>query len=342
MNRIIFLGVLYCVRLATLAVGADQPPLLLVQEIPMPGIQKNFDHLTADAANDRLFVAAEWHGSVEVYQMSTGKLIHSIGGMNRPHAMLYRADINKLFVTDGTDYDGAVHIFDCKDYSHIKDIKLLPDTDSIAFDPKTKYLYVTDGGEDARLEYSFLNVINTDTGEKIAEIKVDSDTIGAVRLDSNSSKLYLDESDKGRHKKTIYVIDRDKREVIGDWPVVETTREGAMAIDEEHRRLFSGCIEGVIAVLDLDTGKELQTLAVGKGTDDIVYDPASKRLYVATEDKAIFVYHEDDPNHYALLGKVPCGPAARTGRLVPEMQLYFTAVPAHDGTPAILQKFKVQ
>jgi DNA-binding beta-propeller fold protein YncE len=324
------------------ALGADSPPLKLIQKVQMPGIKKGFDHLTADPKGNRLFVAAEWHGSVEVYDMKSGNLVHSIAGMRRPHAVLYREDIDRIYVTDGDDDGGMVRIYNGKTYEQIKKIDLLPDTDSIGYDPRTKYLYVTNGGEDAKLTYSFLSVIDTTSGEKVGDIKVDSDTIGGMRLETSTSRLYLDEPDKRRAKKTIGVIDRAKSNTVDNWQVPESKREGALALDEVNHRLFVGTIEGVVAVVNTETGKEITQFPIGKGTDDMVYDARSKRVYAACEDGSIYVYQQTDADHYKLLGKILSAPGARTGRLVPEIGRYFTAVPAQSDAPAELLIYQVQ
>jgi DNA-binding beta-propeller fold protein YncE len=324
------------------ALGTDKPPLKLIQRVQMPGIKKSFDHLTADPKGNRLFVAAEWHSSVEVYDMKTGKLLHSIAGMRRPHAVLYREDIDRIYVSDGDDDGGMVRIYDGKTYEQVKKIDLLPDTDSIGYDPRTKYLYVTNGGEDAKLTYSFLSIIDTTSGERVGDIKVDSDTIGGMRLEASTSRLYLDEPDKRRAQKTIGVIDRDSRNTVDNWNVPESKREGALALDEANHRLFVGTIEGVVVVLNTETGKEATQFPIGRGTDDMAYDPQSKRVYAACYDGSIYVYVQTDADHYKLLGKVPSAPGARTGRLVPEIRRYFTAVPAQGNTPAELLIYEVQ
>jgi len=328
--------------LAAQALAAGNPPLKLIQRVQMPGIKKSFDHLTADPKGDRLFVAAEWHSSVEVYDMKTGKFLHSIAGMRRPHAVLYREDIDRIYITDGDDDGGMVRIYDGKTYEQVKKIDLLPDTDSIGYDPRTKYLYVTNGGEDAKLSYSFLTIIDTTSGDKAGEIKVDSDTIGGMRLEASTSRLYLDEPDKKRAQKTIGVIDRDRRNTVYSWQVPQSKREGALALDEGNHRLFVGTIEGVVVVLNTETGKEVTQFPIGRGTDDMAYDPQSKRVYAACDDGSIYVYLQTDADHYKLLGKVPSAPGARTGRLVPEISRYFTAVPAQGNTPAELLIYEVQ
>jgi DNA-binding beta-propeller fold protein YncE len=321
---------------------AENPPLTLIKQVAMPGINKSFDHLTADLKGGRLFIAAEWHGSVEVYDLNTGKLIKSIGGMHRPHAVLYRDDVDRLYVTDGEDNDGSVRVFDAKTYQPVKKIDLLPDTDSIGFDQKTKQLFVTNGGEDAKLEYSLLSIIDTTSVRKVGEIKIDSDTIGGMRLESGSSRLYLDVPDKRTNRKTIAVIDRDKKTIVDSWVIPQSKREGALALDEGNHRLFVGVIEGLVAVLDTQTGKQVAEFQIGKGLDDLEFDPQTKRIYAACEDGAVHVYLQSDSDHYQKLGAVLTGPGARTGRLVSKIGKYYTAVPAHNQTPAQLLVYEVQ
>jgi hypothetical protein len=71
----------------------------------MVGVQNHFDHLTPDLKNNRLFIVPEDHKSVEVYNIRTGKFIHSITGIGMGHSVVYRADIDRIYVTDGTDGD---------------------------------------------------------------------------------------------------------------------------------------------------------------------------------------------------------------------------------------------
>ena len=57
-------------------------------------------------------------------------------------------------------------------------------------------------------------------------------------------------------------------------------------------------------------GKELQWLPIPQGVDDLVFDPTSKRLYAACrgDGGAVTVYHEEDADDYASLGKIASRP----------------------------------
>jgi hypothetical protein len=97
-------------------------------------------------------------------------------------------------------------------------------------------------------------------------------------------------------------------------------------------------------VFDLNTGKELQTLPIAGGVDDIAFDPASMRIYVACGDGdgSIYVYHESGADRYELVGKIVSAPGAATARLVPELEQYIALVPARKEAPAEVLVYKVQ
>src|SRR5260370_25037077 len=82
----------------------QQPPLKLVATTPLPGFSGDFDHFAVDLKGNRLFLAAEDHKTVEVFDLKTGKPLHSITGSGQPHAILFMPDPARLIVTDGDDF----------------------------------------------------------------------------------------------------------------------------------------------------------------------------------------------------------------------------------------------
>ena len=119
--------------------------------------------------------------SIEVYNIRTGKFVHSIKGIGVGHSVVYRADIDRIFVTDGSD--GDLKIFNGTTYELLKTVKLLADSDATGYDPVTHDLYIADGGLDAKLNYTFLEIVNTDTGEKVGQIKIDSNRLEAMAVE---------------------------------------------------------------------------------------------------------------------------------------------------------------
>jgi DNA-binding beta-propeller fold protein YncE len=113
-------------------------------------------------------------------------------------------------------------------------------------------------------------------------------------------------------------------------------------MDEKNHRLFAACRDGNMNVLDSDTGKVLQNLPISTGVDDMVFDPASQRVYVAAGEGFVNVFKEIDADHYQAIGKIPTGPLGKTGLLVPELKEYLVAVPPHGTTSAEVLVFAVR
>jgi DNA-binding beta-propeller fold protein YncE len=315
--------------------GQETSPLKLAQTLTLPSdIKGNFDHFGVDLKGNRLFATPEGYKAVLVFDLKSGKPMHTITGIGKPHAVLYREDLNRIYITDGDA--GDLKIFDGNNYALLSSVKLLEDADSIGYDPKTNYLYIDNGGGDVHQTYSMLSVVDTTAGKKLADIKIDGDTLEAMSLEGSTPRLYVN----NKAKNQVDVVDREKRAIVASWPVTKCKTNVAMAFDESDHRLFIACRTGQIAVLDTQSGKEVTALPITKGVDDITYDPASKRLYAAC-DGDVDVYEQSGPDQYKRFAQVPTGPLARTARLVPELNRYFVAVPQHGTDPAKILVFDV-
>ena len=301
----------------------------------MPEVPKGpyTDHLAVDVKGHRLFATPQARKSVEVFDLNTGKLLQNIGGFENPHSVLYREDLDQIYVTDGGA--GSLKIFSGHDYHLIKSVKLLPDADSIGFDAATKYLYVTNGGEGAKLDYSLLSVVDTTKGELVGDIKVAAASLEAMAVEPLSPRIYIDLTDKNQ----VAVIDRQKRTVLETWSVTKGKKNIAMALDEAHHRLFVGCrnteTSGVIVVFDTQTGKELDALPIGGWVDYMVYDPATGRIYASCGSPVpdgghLYAFQADAQGHYKLLTKIPTAPRAKTALFVPEVGRIYVAVPHYE------------
>ncbi len=251
-----------------------EQPLKLIQTLPLGAdIVGNFDHFGIDLKRKRLFATPEDFKSVLVFDLDQGKVVHVIQGIVRPHAVLYREDINRLYVTDGGD--GSVKVYDGATYQLLDRIPLLKDADSIGYDISKKYLYVDNGGGDVGQTYSMLSVIDTGSDKKIADVRIDGDTLEAMSLDAYRPRLYVND----KAKNTVVVVDREKKAIVARWPITLGKGNVTMALDEQRQRLFVGCRDGKLVVLDTNTGKELQALPITPGVDDTIYDAGTKRVY---------------------------------------------------------------
>jgi DNA-binding beta-propeller fold protein YncE len=305
-----------------------------LQTTQLKGIQTRFDHFGVDLANHRLFATAEDQHEVLVLDLNTAEKVAEIHGVAKPHAILYRADLDAIYVTDGED--GAVKVFDGKSYKLIQSIKLARDADSIGYDAARKYLYVVNGGKDEGQKYSFLSVIDTTQRRKIAELRLDGETLEAMYLDIWRPRMYVNNASGN----SVVVVDRWKNAVTATWPVTMGQHNVAMAADEQRQRLFVGCRSGQLVVFDSNTGKELQALPIPEGVDDMYFDLASLRLYVVGGG-VITVFEEDDADHYTRMAPATTAGKAKTGSLVPAVNRYFAAVPSSGATPAAVQSFEL-
>jgi DNA-binding beta-propeller fold protein YncE len=335
MNKRLLVLMTVLIAFGVHAQSQETAPLKLVQTFTLPAeVKGHFDHFEIDLKGNRLFATPEDYKAVLVFDVKSGELIHTIGGIGRPHAVLYREDVNRIYITDGDA--GEVKIFDGTTYAQISSVKLLEDADSIGYDSTTKYLYVDNGGGDVHETYSMFSIVDTTTGKKVTDIKIDGDTLEAMALEKSSPKIYV--NNKGKNQ--VDVVDRQKRQVVASWPVTKCKGNVAMGFDEANHRLFVACRTGDMVVLDTQSGKELTVLPITKGVDDVVYDAASKRIYAAG-DGSVDVYLQNGPDDYKLLGKVTTGPVGRTARFVPELNRYFVAVPQHGTTNSSILVFEV-
>lgn len=300
---------------------STQAALRLVKSYQMSAaVQGSFDHFGIDLKRNRLFATPEDYKSVLVFDLNTGKVIHRIEGIMRPHAILYCPDTDRLYITDGGD--GSVRIFDAETYRQVGRIALLKDADSIGFDVSRKLLYVDNGGGDVGQKYSMLSVIDTAKNTKVQDIRIEGNTLEAMALDSYRPRMYV--NDKAMNE--IVVVDRLTNKILAKWPLTMGHVNVAMALDEQRQRLFVGCRSGQIVVLDSNTGKELQTLTIHTGVDDLIYNPVTRRIYAST-DGFVDVFDQVDRNHYVSRGSIASGAKGRTALLVPELNRLFVAVP---------------
>ena len=336
---------LYCL-LAPGLIGASavlaQQPLALVQSIEMPEVQAGpyADHMALDLRGRRLFTTPQANKAVDVLDLNAGKVLHTIAGFGNPHAILYRADRNRLFVTDGGV--GALRIFDATTYREIKSIKLELDADGIGYDEETGYLYVSNGGDAARKQYSLISIIDTAREEKIGDIRVDAPGLEAMVIDHAGGRLYVDLPEQN----AIAVVDLKLRAVIATWPLARGKGNMALAFDAVDKLLYVGCrdtdVRGSILVVDTGTGKELERLPIGGWVDSLFYDRVKGRIYASAGVGQVFTYERRKNGSFKPLEPVDTAVMAKTALYSPDLDRLFVAVPHLGETMSKVLVFKPQ
>jgi len=320
-------------------VAVDEP-LKLVQTIPLPGLHDgDFDHFVVDLPGQRLFLTAEDNSAIEIIDLRANKVIGKITSTKAPHSMAYNPDSKKLFVVD----DGGpnqVEIYDGTSLSLVGTIPMKAHADASIYDPETKLFYVGNGGKEAHENYCLISIVDTTTGKVLGDIKVDDDHIEAMALEKSGPRMFVNMTSKS----AVAVIDREKRTMIATWSNAEAGRaNGPMAFDEANHRLFVVSRDpNKVIVLDTNSGKVVTSFpGIGQFiSDDAVYDPGLKRLYVVGTP-FLNVFQQRSPNAYQLLGQLPAAFHSNTAILVPQLNQYYVAVNHHGDTDAKVQVYKV-
>ena len=317
-------------------------PLHLVQSIVMPEVPAGpyADHMAIDVRGHRLFTTPQANHAVDILDLSTGKVLHTITGFGNPHAILFREDKNRLFITDGGT--GALRIFDATTYKEVKSIKLELDADGMVYDEETGYVYVSNGGDAAGKEYSLISIIDTASEEKIGDIRVEAPGLEAMAIDHAKNRLFVNLPESS----SIGVIDLGKRSVIATWPLSKGKMNMAFALNAADHRLYVGCrdtdVRGSIVIVDEDNGKELDKLPIGGWVDSMFYDAKRGRIYASSGVGEVYTYQRDAGGNFQALDLTDTAVMAKTSLYSPELQQLFVAVPHLGETSAKVLVFAVK
>jgi DNA-binding beta-propeller fold protein YncE len=315
---ILIMGLVLCAQGAK---AQDKPPLKLVATTPMPGFTGDFDHFGVDLKGNRLFLAAEDHKTVEVFDLRTGERIHSITGFGQPLTMAYLAESNRLIVTDGGGTD-VVELVDCKEYKIINTLKLGQGVDHGAYNPVNKYFYVENGGgPDGKTHV--LSIIDTKSFKQVGEVVgLPGNSNEGMVFDREGKKLYVNLTGTDE----VGVIDLNTRQLIARWPLPDAHVAHAIALDEPNHRLFTATrTPPQFIVFNTDTGKVVTSLPCVGVNSDMSFDVARKRIYVTGSETAS-VFEQRDADHYEHIVEVPTAYRAKSSIFVPELKRLYVAV----------------
>ena len=315
------LGIYFILFFAFTLSGRSQEkqPLKLVATTPLPDFTGDFDHFAVDLKGKRLFLTAEDHKTVEVFDLE-GKRIHSITGFGQPHTAVVLSDSN-IIVTDGDDF-GRVALVDGKTYKILNSIKLPNGVDGAVFNPVNQYYYVESGSDDAGAKTHVINIIDTKTFKLVGEITLPGNHSEAMAIDHAGKKMYINLTGADQ----VGVVDLATRKLISQWPVPDAETGNALVLDEPNHRLFIATRKPAkFFVYDMDTGRVVTVLPTAEMDDDMWFDVTRKRFYV-TGTETTAVMEQRDADHYSRLADVPTGYRAKTSIYVPELNRLYIAV----------------
>ncbi len=318
------LALCLCARLA----AEDNAVLVLSKTIPLPGIKGGFNHHAADGRRHRLFVCATTNQTVEVVDLDTGKIIKSLPG-DKPAATCFAPDLDLLCVSRGK----TVQFYDANSFAVLTSLAMSGSVDELHYDPAAKQI--------------FTGCMTIPT-EGIAAIDlVQRKVLGMVNLSHPQGFCLEEGGDRlfacSPQASQISIMDRKKLTAASPWKLTEVRSNYPVAYDAATHRLFVGCRKPAkLVVFNTDTGDAIATVDTGKDTDDLSFDPANKRIYVACGEGVISVVQQDDANHYRNIATVKTASGGRNGLFIPETAEFCVTVPQQGGEPATLLVFKAK
>jgi YVTN family beta-propeller protein len=256
-----------------------------------------FDYITVDSAARRVYLSRGT--AVEVMDADTGALIGYIPGFKRQHGVALAPEFIRGFISDGTL--AQVTIFDLKTLKPVGTAKAEPDTDCVVYDPASKRVFTMNGDSHST------TVIDAKNGNVIKTV----DLVGAPEFAVADGKgmIYANLANKNQ----VAAIDANTLEVKAKWPTAPSGGSTALAIDREHRRLFSaGRNPQMLVVMDADSGKVVQSFPISAVTDAAAYDPESKQVFVSTREGNIHIFHEDSPDKFSVVDTIKTQVGAKT------------------------------
>jgi DNA-binding beta-propeller fold protein YncE len=284
------------VSLAAVALAAAGPGYHVVTTYKLGG-EGGWDYLITDADARRTYISRGTH--VVVIDADTGKSVGDIADTPGVHGIALAPELGRGFTSNGRE--GTVSIFDIKTLATSSKVKVGENPDAILYDPATKRVFTFNG----RSQDS--TAIDAATGKVLGAIKLD----GKPEFAASDAKggIWVNIEDKSE----LVAIDPNKLEVKAKWPLAPCTEPSGLAIDRKNRRLFAGCDNKMMAVVDADSGKVLATPPIGDGVDATAFDPERGLAFASCGgDGVLTVVKEDSPDKFSVAENIPTQKGART------------------------------
>ena len=306
-----FIGAVVC-SIAGIAVaplyGADGPYHLL-KEIPVGG-EGGWDYLSVDTAGRRLYVS---HATkVVVIDIDKDVVAGEITNTPGVHGLAVAPDLQRGFSSNGRS--NTASIIDLKTLTTLSQVDTGQNPDGMLYEPGRQEVYMFNGrGQSA-------TVINAKSGKVAATIPLGGRPEFAA-ADPKAGRVYDNIEDKNE----VVAIDTKTHQVVNRWPIAPGEGASGMAIDVAHRRLFLGCSNKLMVMMDSETGKVVGSVPIGQGVDANEFDPATQYAFASCGDGTVTVAHEDAADKLAVVQTLATERGARTMALDPKTHKIYLA-----------------
>jgi len=283
--------------------------------IPVGG-EGFWDYATVDAEARRVYISHGTH--VVVLDADTQAVVGDIPDTQGVHGIAIVEEFGHGFVSDGRANN--VTMFDLKTLKTLGTIPAGTNPDAIIYDSASKRVFAMNGRS------GDITAINAADGKVAGTIAVG----GKLEFAAADGKgtLYVNVEDKSE----LVHIDAEKLTVLHRWPLAPCKEPSGLAMDLKTRRLFVGCGNKIMAVVNADTGAVVTTAPTGDGTDANGFDPATNFAFSSNgQDGTLTVVHEDSADKYTVVDNVPTKKSARTMAL--DLKTHNIFLPAADFDP---------
>jgi DNA-binding beta-propeller fold protein YncE len=288
-----------------------------------------WDYLTLDGPSRRLYISHRDH--VNVLDVDSRAVVGDIGGMHLVHSIVLVKDIGRGFISDGggpTALGPAgdrVVMFDLETLRVIGEIKTSPNPDCLVYDPASRRVFSFSGvGRN-------VSVIDPEKGTVITTVSIGGKVEYSVA--DGRGMIYSNIEDTNE----IVVLDTRALTIKARWPVAPAGTPTAIAMDREHRLLFSaGRNPRKLVVVNADNGRVIQSFPIGGNVDAVVYEPETGLIFASTGEGRLDIFREDSPAEFKKVQTVYTQPGARTMAIDPTTHNVFLVTADFGPAPAPL------
>ena len=266
--------------------------------------------------NQKIYVS---HGSqVNILDENSGDSVGFIPGTTGVHGIAFYNELNKGYTSNGRLNN--VFVFDLKSNKVLKEIATGDNPDAISYDKFSKKIVTCNG------KGKSLSIIDPVKDEVIATVDLGGAPEEAVG--NGKGKLFVNLEDKNE----IAVVDMKTFSVLYKWSIAPGEGATGLAMDTKTNRLFAGCDNKMLVVVNADNGKVVSSLPIGKGCDGVVFDDKSNLIFTSNGEGNITVIKEVNENKFEVVQTIPTKATARTIALDPANHTLF--LPSADVEPA--------
>jgi len=260
------------------------------------GGEGGWDYLNLDSSSRRLYISRATH--VIVIDADSGKPVGDIPDTPGVHGIALAPELGRGFISNGRE--GTVTIFDIQTLKLITKLKVGDNPDAILYDSATKRVFTFNGKSHDS------TALDAAKGTVLGTIKLEGKPEFAAS--DGKGEIFVNIEDKSQ----LDAIDPAKLEVKSRWPLAPCEEPSGLSIDREHRRLFAGCDNKMMAVVDADSGKVLATPAIGDGVDATAFDPGTGLAFASCGEGVLTVVREESPSKFSVAENVKTQDGART------------------------------